>query len=156
MYLKRLNGDLIGEGDFIREIAEKNKANLCGADLRGTNLRGANLCGADLWGADLRGADLWGADLCGADLRGTNLCGAKRGDFTINKNPIQIHGLEYPILIFSQHMEIGCEQHSFNDWSNFDNDRILKMDGKKALRFWEEHQFLLLSLCEKQANGGND
>ena len=41
-----------------KEEAEKNKANLWGADLRGANLRGANL-----WGADLRGANLSEADL---------------------------------------------------------------------------------------------
>ena len=36
------------------------------ADLRGADLRGTNLCGADLYGADL-----FGTNLCGADLRGT-------------------------------------------------------------------------------------
>ena len=52
------------------------RANLCGADLRGANLRGADLRGADLCGANLCGADLCGANLCGADLCGANLCGA--------------------------------------------------------------------------------
>ena len=37
----------------------------------------ANLCGADLRGADLRNADL-----CGADLRNADLCGAKNTDKT--------------------------------------------------------------------------
>jgi hypothetical protein len=42
MRIKRKNGDLICEGDLsIRELAEKNKA----------NLREANLGEADLWGA---------------------------------------------------------------------------------------------------------
>ncbi len=86
MQLKRLSGEVIGEGTSFKEIAEQNKSNLTGAylrgaDLRGANLdgadlRGANLTGADLRGANLDGADLWGAYLRGANLRGANLTGA--------------------------------------------------------------------------------
>ena len=56
-------------------------ANLCGTNLRGADLRDANLCDANLCGAylrdaDLHGANLCGANLCGAYLRDANLCGA--------------------------------------------------------------------------------
>ena len=44
------------------------RADLCGADLRGADLREADLRGADLREANLRGADLRYANLCGADL----------------------------------------------------------------------------------------
>ena len=69
------------EKETVKKVAEDNKAdlrgaNLRGADLYGANLRGANLYGADLRGADLRGANLYGANLRGADLRGANLYGA--------------------------------------------------------------------------------
>ena len=40
------------------------------------DLSGANLRGSDLIGSDLSGADLIGANLSGADLRGANLCKA--------------------------------------------------------------------------------
>ena len=61
------------------------RANLCGANLRGADLYGANLYGAylrdaNLYGANLRDADLCGADLRGADLRGANLSGANLCD----------------------------------------------------------------------------
>ena len=54
------------------------RADLCGADLRGANLcdadlRDADLCGANLCCANLSDADLRDANLCGADLRGANL-----------------------------------------------------------------------------------
>lgn len=58
--------------EFVR-----NKADLCGVDLRDVDLRGAKLCGAKLCGADLRGADLRGANLRRADLRGADLHGVK-------------------------------------------------------------------------------
>ena len=50
------------------------------ADLCGANLRGADLCDADLCNANLRDADLSGADLCDADLYGANLRDAKNID----------------------------------------------------------------------------
>jgi len=46
------------EAETLREVVEKNKANLGGADLWGTNLRGADLRGTNLRGADLRGAKI--------------------------------------------------------------------------------------------------
>ena len=65
------------EAESLREVVEKNKADLYEADLRGANLRGADLRGADLCEANLREADLCGANLREAGLRGANLRGAK-------------------------------------------------------------------------------
>jgi hypothetical protein len=59
--IKRLSGEVIAQGDgSIRVLAEENKTNLRGADLRGANLGGADLEGAYLEGANLRGAYLEG------------------------------------------------------------------------------------------------
>jgi hypothetical protein len=99
--LKRRNGEVIGEGSSLKEIAFENRADLWNADLSDAylgcadlgranlgradlrradlwraNLWGADLRGADLGRADLRGANLWGADLRGANLRGANLWNA--------------------------------------------------------------------------------
>ena len=73
----RYTGEIIVEmeAETLKEVVEKNKANLQGADLQGANLQGANLQGANLQGADLQEANLWGADLRGAKLRGADLWG---------------------------------------------------------------------------------
>ena len=73
----RYTGEIIVEmeAETLKEVVEKNKANLRRADLRGANLRGANLRGADLRRADLRRADLREANLWKIDLRETNLWG---------------------------------------------------------------------------------
>lgn len=60
----------------VKELVEKNKADLYEADLYGADLRGAKLHGANLIKADLRGTNLCGAKLVAADLRGANLYGA--------------------------------------------------------------------------------
>ena len=65
------------EAETLKEVVEKNRADLWGADLREADLRGADLREADLRRADLREADLWRADLREADLWGADLQGAK-------------------------------------------------------------------------------
>jgi len=76
---KRFTDEIIieMEAETLKEVVEKNKANLRETELWGADLRGANLWEANLWGADLREANLWGADLRGADLRGADLRGAE-------------------------------------------------------------------------------
>ena len=74
------------------------RADLCGANLRGADLcdadlRDADLCGANLCCANLRGADLCGANLRGADLRDANLCDAKN----TNKTAWDAYTAFYPL-----------------------------------------------------------
>ena len=58
--LKRRNGDVVEDDPqkTIRQLAEKNSADLSGAYLRSADLRSADLSGADLSGADLRSAKI--------------------------------------------------------------------------------------------------
>jgi len=44
-------------------------------------------------------------------------------------------------------MQIGCEIHNFDEWSNFDDRRILQMDGKTSATFWKDYKVVLLALC---------
>jgi uncharacterized protein YjbI with pentapeptide repeats len=72
--LKRIDGSIIEESaDSIKQMCERNTAELWKADLRGADLWGADLRGADLGGADLRGADLGKANMKEADLWGAEI-----------------------------------------------------------------------------------
>ena len=73
----KLNSILNKHKMWLLNDPEGERANLCGADLRGADLMGANLYKAYLCGADLMGANLMRANLSGADLMGADLCGAK-------------------------------------------------------------------------------
>jgi len=128
--------------------ADLRGADLRGADLRGADLRGADLRGADLYGADLRGADLSVADLRGANLRGADLYGAKYGDVILKGTPFQIYTNIYYVLIFHEHIKIGCEFHSTKEWENFTDKEILAMDGKKALSFWKKWKATILQMAK--------
>ncbi|MFT9025961.1 pentapeptide repeat-containing protein, partial [Acetobacter indonesiensis] len=129
-------------------------AYLGGANLGDANLRGANLGDANLRSANLRGANLGGANLRGAYLGGANLENTKFSDDVIaNRAPLFLTGLDYDVLILDQHMQIGCELHSIANWRNFDNDRISKMDGLRARKFWKAHKESLLAICESDGRG---
>ena len=156
--------------ETVKQATEKGKANLRGANLRGANLRGADLRsadlrGADLYGADLRGADLRGADLRGADLyganlrgadlrgadlRGANLRGANLDGEKLTKSPLVITGLRYWCLISDGYMRLGCKQFTHEEWAEFSDDEIEKMDSC-ALEFWKQWKESLLAICKAHA-----
>jgi len=135
------------------------RANLAGAYLAGAYLADAYLADAylaraNLDGANLADANLAGANLAGAYLAGAYLAGAKIGDdITITRPPLQILGLSYPVLIFDNHIKIGCELHSIAEWQAFDNERIARMDGTRARRFWDRHKTAILCLAASDARG---
>ena len=130
--------------------ADLHGADLHGANLHGANLRWANLNGADLHGADLRGVNLRVAELRGADLRGANLYGADLHGVRGNREHIKTIDAadQYPIAYTATHLQIGCESHKIDDWWTFGDDRIIAMDGKKALRFWRKWKHLLRLIIE--------
>ena len=126
------------------EAAVSARANLSGADLSWADLSGANLSGADLSGANLSWADLSGADLSGAKWR---------DGITLTRAPLQLFGLAYTVHILDAHMQIGCELHALSEWREFDDARIVAMDGKTALKFWRAHKAALLALAESDGRG---
>ena len=126
--------------------ADHTRANLRGADLTRANLSMANLSGADLSMANLSGANLSRANLSMANLSWANLS----GDIKIQKQPIQVDAIKYYVLIFDAHMKIGCEFHTLSEWWEFDDKRIVEMDGKCALEFWRKWKSPLQAICEAE------
>jgi uncharacterized protein YjbI with pentapeptide repeats len=104
--------------------------------------------------AYLARANLAGAYLVHANLADANLAGAKwRDGVTISRAPLQISGLHWMVFILDQHMQIGCELHTLDDWRSFDDARIAQMDGRHALRFWRAHNAALIALAESDGRG---
>jgi len=127
-------------------------AYLDGAYLDGANLDGANLVRANLARANLVRANLDGANLDGANLDGANLAGAIYGIATLTKGILQILGLRWSVMIFDAHIKIGCEFHSTQEWIDFDDEKIAKMDSHAA-EFWKKNRELIL-LAAKTHQGG--
>ena len=79
-----------------------------------------------------------------ADLSYADLFGEK-----ITKVPLMVYGLNYDILITENHIKIGCEVHKSEEWKEFDDKRILEMDGKSALLWWKENKDFVIMCHEK-------
>lgn len=88
----------------------------------------------DLSGANLRGADLSEADLRGADLRGADM-------IIITWHP-------WNVFITTNHIRIGCQSHSLQEWKNFSDEEIFGMH-ENALEFWKLNKELIIGLCER-------
>ena len=109
--------------------AEKNNLKI--------TLQAALKNGANLEGANLRGANLYSADLEGANLEGEKL----------TKTPLQLNNLNWPVLISDKYLRIGCQRFTIEEWKNFDDAAIVKMDFA-ALKFWRNWKAPIIALCD--------
>ena len=104
-----------------------------------------DLSGFDLLGANLQGASLWGASLQGANLEGANLCGCTGERERIKSIFISD---TYPITYTIDRIQIGCKNHSIEDWKSFDDYEISKMDYA-ALEWWNDHKDFIFKTIER-------
>ena len=94
-------------------------------------------------GADSR-ADLSWADLSGADLSGAYMNGE-----ILNKAPVSIANLRWPVLISEGFMKIGYQRHTHQEWANFNDEEIANM-APEASAFWAQWREPLLTMCAAQ------
>lgn len=132
-------------------------ANLTGAILADADLRYASLTGAILTDADLRDANLAGVNLTGANLAGVNLADANLRDASGLNDWVKCIQIEqYPVCYTDTVLQIGCERHPIAEWAEFDDRRILEMDGEVALKFWRKYKdwiFQTIELCPARPTG---
>lgn len=63
-------------------------------------------------------------------------------------DPVTIQGMRYTITIMDNHVSFDCENHSIYDWLNIDRRKILAMDGKEGLRFYDRYRSMLSDMFE--------
>ena len=86
-----------------------------------------------------------------ANLRGADLSDANLNGSVGNRKQIKSIFIadEYPITYTFEYMQIGCQRHKIIDWWKFDDKKIIKMDGIRALKFWKEWRDIIKALIEK-------
>lgn len=84
------------------------------------------------------------ADLRGAILNDANLNGASGNMDQLKSILIET----YPITYTSEILQIGCQKHKIEDWWNFDDEKIISMDGKTTLKFWRNYKELIKMTIE--------
>ena len=145
-----INADLRGAN---LSVADLRGANLINADLRGANLSDAGLSSADLSDANLRGAnlsdaDLSSADLSNADLSDANLSGADLwGVFGNMRHIKSLQTERYTITYTSTILQIGCKRFTIDEWKNFDDKTISRMDSG-ALEWWAKWKPIIMQIIE--------
>ena len=154
---KWLNDEAGGEKADLRK-SDLRHSGLSYSDLRKSDLSDSVLSGSDLSYSDLREADFRGAVLRGADFRGANLHGANFLGAILhgadlrhcigNGREIQtIQSNWWTIVLGPKDMAIGCQQHSFEDWMAFNDDKIARMD-REALGWWKIWKPILQQILE--------
>ena len=108
-------------------------------------MSGCDLSWATLSGCDLSVCDLSGCDLSEADLSGANLSGE-----IISKPPMQINGIQWPVMITEKYLAIGCQRHTHDEWRGFSQEQISALH-RDAWSFWQKHKSSLLGLCDVHA-----
>ena len=157
LHAKWLRGETSGERADLRG-AYLTEADLRGAYLTEANLRGAylteaylaeaNLARANLARADLRGADLVEANLARANLEGAylaeaNLEGANLEGASGNNKEIKTIQADLWIINYTESViQIGCKNYTIEEWFDFSDEIIKKMDAK-ALEFWKKWKPIL-------------
>ena len=85
----------------------------------------------------------------GADLYGANLDGEK-----LVKTPLQLNNLKWFVLISDKYLRIGCQRFTIEEWRNFDDAAIVKMDFA-ALKFWRKWKAPIIALCDAHNTAEN-
>ena len=115
------------------------RANLRYADLSYADLSCADLRYADLRYADLRYADLSSANLRYADLSSANLRFLHSAN---GKELACMNAGKYQIVLSKEKIAIGCKFFTVEEWKEFDDDAISKMDDG-ALEWWNQWKELV-------------
>jgi len=113
------------------------------ADFIHANLNYANLNYSDLSNADLYYANFSNANLSNADLSSASLWGAIGNRREIKSTQIEAYSIAYTF----DRLQIGCENHSIEEWRSFDDDTIAEMDCG-ALLFWEKWKDFIFQMIE--------
>jgi len=119
------------------------RANMSGADMSGADMRGADMRGANMLYANMRHANMSGADMRGADMRYANMRYAIG-----NMREFKTLLLEKYVVTFNaSDMAIGCQQHTIEEWFEFNDDRISQMDHG-ALEWWKKWKDFIFTAIE--------
>lgn len=84
----------------------------------------------------------YGAMVSTVDFSGTEFGNVEwREGCSINKPPIIIDGIEYPVTAFDNgHMQVGCHYASYDWFWNTDEKHSAAMEGLKARKFWKKNK----------------
>ena len=131
----------------VKAAIEAN-ADFRNADLSNTNLRNADFRNANLSDADFRNADLSNADFRNANLSDADLSDADLSNAVGNKKELRSMQIDtYSIVFTDSILQIGCRRYGIEEWANFTDSEISKMDNG-ALDWWKKWKDFIFKAIE--------
>jgi len=145
-------------GAFMRQTQASSSifthAYMCGLNCHGSDLSNAIFDGAYMFGTNLHSCNLENSsfdstNLVDVEFANSNFIGVKWKDgIVINRPPISIHGLDYPITIVDGWMDVGCQSNPIS-WYEKDapgKRGIAALEGLKSARFWKKNKQWIFEL----------
>ena len=70
------------------------------------------------------------------------------GDAMVSDRVINLIFKRYSVTVINDYISIGCQTHTYEEWKNFTDYQIAKMDGADGLVWWHNHKDIILKICE--------
>ena len=117
---------------------------LSGADLRGfdfktLDLQYTNFTEADLTGADLSDTHCLDTIFTNAILTNADLPNSLYDCIGNGKEIVNLDTNRYKVCLTKDRLNIGCQDHAYQDWYEFDTDEIGELSDY-ALEFWQQYK----------------
>ena len=133
--------DLIREKSLFRIVALKDFSNVKKGDLGGLIEKEGNLDQQGNCWVYGNARIIGDAFVCdNARVSGNAFVGDNArvsGNVKVSKEVIVLgNAFHYYITITDNYIQIDCKQYLKSEWLQFTDEEILKMDGKRALKFW--------------------
>lgn len=71
------------------------------------------------------------------------------GNAQVSKLAQTLSTEKYHITISDTHIQIGCKNYTFEEWDNFDDETISKMD-QGALEWWKMYKPIIFSIIKAE------
>lgn len=71
------------------------------------------------------------------------------GNALVSKLAQTLRTNKYHITISDSHIQIGCKNYTFEEWENFDDETISKMDTE-ALEWWKMYKPIIFSIIKAE------
>ncbi len=70
------------------------------------------------------------------------------GNARVSDRVINLIFKEYSCTLVKEYIAIGCQNHTYERWKNFNDYEIAKMDGPDGLQWWHKYKDIILSIWE--------
>ena len=137
------------------ETCKLFSANFRAASMENVNLKWTNIACANFTNSDLSFANFEYAYATNANFDAAFLHNANFDSIISLYNAIgnskEIKTIQtdtYNVVLFGDNIQIGCKKYTISEWESFEDESIIAMDGRTALKWWNEWKDIVLGFAK--------